>query len=153
MPKKYKFQFNWVVNGKLAIGTCPRYEEDLIKIKENHVKSIFGLCDPSEAIYPDNLQTIFKLERYVLPDHKSDTLVSSEDLLMARNTLNKLLQEGAVFLHCVAAMERSPLVCMAWLIKHKKLSITQSLDYMMSINKGTNPLPSQLKVLNDPILK
>ena len=30
---------------------------------------------------------------------------------------------------------------MAWLIKHKKLSITQSLDYMMSINKGTNPLP------------
>ena len=36
MPKKYKFKFNWVVNGKLAIGTCPRYEEDLIKIKENN---------------------------------------------------------------------------------------------------------------------
>ena len=110
MPKKYKFKFNWVVNRKLAIGTCPRYEEDLVKIKDNQIKSIFGLCDPSEAIY-------------------------------------------AVFLHCVAAMERSPLVCMAWLIKHKNLSITQSLDYMMSINKGTNPLPSQLKVLNDPILK
>lgn len=153
MPKKYKFKFNWVVNGKLAIGTCPRYEEDLIKIKENKIKSIFGLCDQSEAIYPDNLQAIFKLERYVLPDHKSDKLVSSEDLLIARNTLNKLLQEGSVFLHCVAAMERSPLVCMAWLIKYKNLSITQSLDYMMSINRGTNPLPSQLKVLNDPIFK
>ena len=104
MPKKYKFKFNWVVNRKLAIGTCPRYEEDLIKIKDNQIKSIFGLCDPSEAIYPDNLQTIFKLERYVLPDHKSDTLVSPEDLLIARNTLNKLLQEGPVFLHCVAAI-------------------------------------------------
>ena len=153
MQKKYKFKFNWVLNGKLAIGTCPRYEEDLIQIKENHIKSIFGLCDPTEAIYPDNLQTTFKLVRYVLPDHKSDILVSSEDLLNARNTLNKLLQEGPVFLHCVAAMERSPLVCIAWLIKYKNLSITQSLDYMMSINKGTNPLPSQLKVLNDPILK
>lgn len=153
MPKKYKFKFNWVLNGKLAVGTCPRQEEDLIKLKENNIKSIFGLCDSSEASYPENLQVLFKSVRYVIPDHKSDKLVSSEDLLNARNTLNQLLEEGPVFIHCVAAMERSPLVCMAWLIKNKNLSITQSLDYMMAINKGTNPLPSQLKVLNDPILK
>ena len=153
MLKKHKFKFNWVLNGKLAIGTFPRFEEDLIKIRENHIKSIFGLCHPDEASYPEILETIFKSVRYVLPDHKSDKLVSPENLLYARNTLSKLLEEGPVFIHCIAAMERSPLVCMAWLIKNKNLSITQSLDYMMSINKSTNPLPSQLKVLNDPILK
>ena len=153
MLKKYKFKFNWVLNGKLAIGTVPRYEEDLTELKANHIKSIFGLCHSNEASYPENLEKIFKSVRYVMPDHKSDTLVSPEDLLYARNTLSKLLIEGPVFIHCVAAMERSPLVCMAWLIKNKKLSITQSLDYMMSINRGTNPLASQLQVLNDPILK
>ena len=147
------FKFNWVLNGKLAIGTFPRYEEDIILLKKYNIKSILGLCHSNEASYPESLERIFKSVRYVMPDHKSDTLVSPKDLLYARNKLSELLGEGPVFIHCVAAMERSPLVCIAWLVKNKNLSITQSLDYMMSINRGTNPLPSQLKVLNDPILK
>ena len=37
---------------------------------------------------------------------------------------------------------------MAWLIKTKGLTVNESLSYMMQVHPGTNPLPSQLKVLN-----
>ena len=46
-------------------------------------------------------------------------------------------------------MERSPLVCIAWLIRNEKLSLQQALDYMMQVHKGTNPLPGQLKLLEE----
>ena len=61
------------------------------------------------------------------------------------------MQKGSVFVHCVAAMERSPLICMAWLISKKNLDLSQSLDYMMQVHPGTSPLPEQLKLLNDLI--
>jgi protein-tyrosine phosphatase len=46
-------------------------------------------------------------------------------------------------------MERSPLVCMAWLVEHKHLSPTDALDYLMQVHPGTNPLPQQLAVLRE----
>ncbi|WP_413404247.1 dual specificity protein phosphatase family protein [Synechococcus sp. MIT S9510] len=65
-------------------------------------------------------------------------------------TLLKSLQpEGPVFVHCVAAMERSPLVCMAWLVEHKHLPPTDALEYLMQLHPGTNPLPQQSSILRE----
>ena len=44
-------------------------------------------------------------------------------------------------------MERSPLVCMAWLVSRQGLAPLQALDYVMQIHPGTNPLPSQWQAL------
>jgi protein-tyrosine phosphatase len=44
-------------------------------------------------------------------------------------------------------MERSPLVCLAWLMRERGLSRLQALDYLMQVHPGTNPLPGQLNVL------
>ena len=46
-------------------------------------------------------------------------------------------------------MERSPLVCLAWLMQEQGLIQSQALDYLMQIHPGTSPLPEQLLVLND----
>jgi len=62
--------------------------------------------------------------------------------------LRELRKEGPVFVHCVAAMERSPLVCMAWLMQQEGLNSTEALDYLMQVHPGTNPLPGQLALLN-----
>ena len=45
-------------------------------------------------------------------------------------------------------MERSPLICIAWLIKENGLNVVQAMDYMMQVHNGTNPLPEQLAILN-----
>ena len=61
--------------------------------------------------------------------------------------LGELREHGPVFVHCVAAMERSPLLCLAWLIRRHGLSQQRALDYLMQVHVGTNPLASQLAVL------
>ena len=67
---------------------------------------------------------------------------------LAINTLAEIIESGPVYIHCLAGIERSPLVCMAWLVKNYNLTPTQALDYLMHVHKGTNPLPAQLKLLN-----
>ena len=44
-------------------------------------------------------------------------------------------------------MERSPLLCMAWLIRHRGLSRLEALEYLMHVHPGTSPLPEQLALL------
>ena len=56
---------------------------------------------------------------------------------------------GAVYIHCVAAMERSPLVCLAWLVQEHNLKPARALDYLMQVHPGTNPLPGQLALLQE----
>ena len=50
-------------------------------------------------------------------------------------------------------MERSPLICLAWLMKEKNLSSSEALDYLMQVHPRTNPLSGQLAVLKDPIFE
>ena len=61
--------------------------------------------------------------------------------------MRELLNHGPVFVHCVAAMERSPLVCLGWLVKEHRMNPDRALDYLMQQHPGTNPLPGQLKLI------
>ena len=61
--------------------------------------------------------------------------------------LRELRASGPVFVHCLAAMERSPLVCLAWLVSRHGQSPQAALDYLMQVHPGTNPLPGQLQLL------
>ena len=72
-----------------------------------------------------------------------------EELNLALSMLENISNKGSIFVHCKAAIERSPLLCMAWLIKKHDLTINQSLDYLMTVNKGTCPLNNQLSLLKD----
>ena len=46
-------------------------------------------------------------------------------------------------------MERSPLVCLAWLVQEHRMTPERALDYMMQQHPGTNPLPGQLALLHE----
>jgi protein-tyrosine phosphatase len=83
----------------------------------------------------------------VLPDHRAGRMPGAEELAQALAALAALRQQGPVFVHCVAAMERSPLVCLAWLMRQRGLSPQRALDYLMQVHPGTSPLPGQLELL------
>jgi protein-tyrosine phosphatase len=61
--------------------------------------------------------------------------------------LGVLQRQGPVFLHCVAGVERSPLVAMAWLVKRHGLGWQAALEYVQQCHPGTSPLPEQLASL------
>ena len=145
-----RFRIDWVLVNELAIGPAPRAERHLDRLADAGVKAILSLCAAEEALPPAGLSERFACKRLVLPDHRSGRLPELSELQSALDTLTELhCQHGAVFVHCVAAMERSPLVCLAWLVTQHKQKPEQALDYLMQVHPGTNPLPGQLALLQE----
>ena len=138
---------NWVLSNKLAVGPAPRNQEDMDFLKNNRIKWIFSLCSENEVDVEVEYEENFSCKRIVLPDHKYKEDLTIDKLNLAINTLAEIIEFGPVYIHCVAGIERSPLVCMAWLVKHYDLTPTQALEYLMDVNTGTNPLPKQFRLL------
>ena len=147
--KKYKFVFSWILKNKLAVGSSPLKQENIAYLQRKGIKNILGLCLESEVAWGDNISRNFSCERIFIPDSKSDSLPNFEDLTKILNKLHEYLGNGATFVHCFASVERSPLICIAWLIRHESLTIKQSLDYLMKVNRRTCPSANQLKLLED----
>ena len=147
MQRSRHFRFDWVLVDQLAIGPAPRAERHLDRLHDAGIRCILSLCASDEAIAPAGLSERFRTSCYVLPDHRAGRLPSLDELEIALGHLAELIQHGPVFVHCVAAMERSPLVCLAWLVTQHRMTPERALDYLMQQHPGTNPLPGQLALL------
>lgn len=142
-----RFRLDWVLVEELAIGPAPRADRHLDLLQEAGIKAVLSLCSPAEAALPEGLGERFAHQRCVLPDHRAGRLPDLSELEEALDALAALHQQGSVYVHCVAAMERSPLVCLAWLVSRHGQTPERALDYLMQVHPGTNPLPGQLALL------
>ena len=149
MQRSRYFRIDWVLVDQLAIGPAPKADRHLDRLHEAGISCILSLCSPDEATPPPGMDDGFLTKRYVLPDHRAGRLPTLNELETALQYLAELQQQGPVFVHCVAAMERSPLVCIGWLVIEHKMSPQRALDYMMQQHPGTNPLPGQLALLKE----
>ena len=143
-----RFKIDWVLRNELAIGPAPLKESHFKELKENNIKGILNLCTVEEAPINDDIRKIFTHKRYTLPDHKVNKNILISEIEEIISIIEILKEEGPLFIHCQAAIERSPLICMAWLVAKHKLSPQRALDYLMQVHPRTNPLPSQLKLLH-----
>ena len=142
------FKIDWVLQKELAIGPAPKKISHINDLIQEQIVSVLSLCSKDEVTYLEEIENTFNFKRVVLPDHKFKRPPTFDELSQALDTLSEIKKLGPVFVHCVAGVERSPLVCMAWLIRKHNLKPRQALDYLMEIHIGTNPLPSQLKLLD-----
>jgi hypothetical protein len=147
-PGLSRFRVDWVLVQELAVGPAPRADRHLDCLVEAGVKAVLSLCSEAEAPPPRALAARFVCRRLVLPDHRAERLPELVELEQALELLASLREHGPVFVHCVAAMERSPLVCLAWLVRRHGLTPQRALDYLMQAHPGTNPLPGQLQLLH-----
>jgi len=145
--KYKKFHIDWVLVNELAISKAPKNIYDIEIIKKNGIVSILSLCSISEAQPPEGLDIMFKTRRIILPDHKYNRDMTLLEINNALDLLSELREYGPVLVHCLAAVERSPIVCMGWLIRNNNLSLQEALDYLMQVHPGTSPLPNQLDLL------
>ncbi len=145
--KKYKFIFNWVLINKLAVGSSPLNKENISFLKKNGIKNILGLCLESEIEWEQNISKTFCCERIFIPDSKSEVLPNTKDLSRIYNQLILYLENGATFVHCFASVERSPLICILYIMRKFNLEVEDALDYVLSKHYLTNPTNAQLKVI------
>ncbi len=142
--------FEWVAINQLAIGRAFKEEKYIKILQEKKIKSVLCLCDENESPNLDYASHNILFKRIILPDHKSSESLKLESLEKAFETLQYLVKNHpAVYLHCFAAVERGPLLCLAYLIKEKQINFNDAIAYMMQINKTTNPMSSQIKVLKE----
>ena len=142
-----RFRLDWVLVEDLAVGPAPRAERHLDRLEAAGLKAVLSLCGSDEAALADGLSERFRHQRFVLPDHRAGRLPELAELEGALAALADLSQQGPVYVHCVAAMERSPLVCLGWLVSRHRQSPERALAYLMQVHPGTNPLPGQLALL------
>ena len=151
-PDSSRFKVNWVLIDELSLGKIPSKDRHAVVLSKAGVKCILSLCSPEEATLSVKIKENFAHKCVVLPDHKSSKSLELDQLNQALDTIEEFLQNvGPVYVHCIAAMERSPLVCLGWLIRKHNLDPQSALDYMMQIHPGTNPLPEQLNLLKSVI--
>ena len=143
-----RFRIDWVLTNDLAVGPAPREDWHIQRLKADGIHGVLSLCSLEEAQSPRGFTDQFQCQRIVLPDHRSAEFPSLQQLKSSLLALSELRQQGPVFVHCVAAVERSPLICMAWLVQEQQLNPTEALDYLMQVHPGTNPLPGQLALLH-----
>ena len=149
MPRSRYFHVDWVLTDAIAIGPAPRHARHLERLQEMGIQGILSLCSEVEAIPPKDLSDSFVTRRFVLPDHRAGRLPRLDELKEALGHLSELSSQGSVYVHCVAAMERSPLVCLGWLVQQHNMRPENALDYLMQQHPGTNPLAGQLSLIKD----
>ena len=147
MLNKKSFSYSWVLVDELMVGSAPIHKDNLIELKKEGVKSVLSLCSAEEVKLPYEISEFFVCQRFVLPDHTYNTNPKTEEMLEVLSILDVLIKNGPVYVHCFAGVERSPLVCMAYLIKYRRYSVQIALDYLMSIHPKTNPLDQQIQLL------
>ncbi|MEX0588815.1 MAG: dual specificity protein phosphatase [Cyanobium sp.] len=138
---------SWVLRGELAVGPAPLVDEHLHQLEREGLVAVLSLCSEEEATPPACLAERFHWRRCVLPDHKSCRPPELAELQRAVTLLEELAPLGPVYVHCQAGVERSPLVCMAWLMRRRHLRLIDALDYLKRVHPPTGPLAEQLACL------
>ncbi|MEB3320956.1 MAG: dual specificity protein phosphatase [Cyanobium sp.] len=132
---------------ELALGPAPSRDDHLQLLREEGCRAVLSLCQPGEQPHLEGLDQQITWRSVPLPDHRSSEPLTPLRLEAALQALDQLQECGPVFVHCLAARERSPLVCMAWLMRVRGLSRQQALEYVSQVHPGTNPLPQHLALL------
>ena len=83
-----------------------------------------------------------------MPDSHTDQLPTFVQLQKAFHALEEFIKDDITFIHCVASIERSPMLCILYVMKKYNITLENSLDYVKRMHKYTNPTNSQLKILN-----
>ena len=143
----YPLSVGWVLRDQLLEGPAPRTFAHVLHLRSAGIKAVLSLCRKDEAQPPVKLEQYFISARLALPDHRSRESMQVDQLLHALALLDFCSDYGPVYVHCLAGIERSPLVCMAWLMRRRRLTPLQALDYMSQSHPLSNPLPCQLSLL------
>ena len=144
-----KFNFNWVLNNQLSIGSKPNSKENYEFLKEKRTISILSLCEINKHDEALLSNFHFFTKNLILPDHKSIDKMTIKQLKIAVDELNNLLKYGPTFVHCYAGIERSTTVILSWLKLYKKLQFETALEYLMQVHPMTNPLSYQLQLVRE----
>ena len=139
--------FDWVLDNLLAIGALPRkgWAKDF---KDHGIHVILSLCDEAEGKLPKAIAQQFRCVRVPLPDSRYRRSLTVEELGDAVDLIHWHVQKNQpVYLHCLAGIERSPLVAIAYLARHRSMDLLDAVGWLSHVHRRSRPIPAQLQVV------
>jgi protein-tyrosine phosphatase len=148
-PARNPLSVDWVIPNKLAVGRLPQTGdgEQLTKAK---IKVVLSLCSEQEGVLPEEISQNFQCFRLVLPDRHYSTNMTAEQLAKAVNIVYESIQNQLpIFVHCLAGIERSPTVCIAYLCKYHKMELWEAANWLKQVHPNSLPNDSELRAIRE----
>lgn len=140
---------SWVIPGKLAVGRLPRVGEGA-QLASQNIKVVLSLCAEVEGTLPEDIREHFQCLKYCLPDSHYDTEMQVSDLAAAVALVHQTIeQQLPLYIHCLAGMERSPTVCIAYLCRYHHLELWEAVNWLKQVHSRTLPTEAQLRVIRE----
>jgi hypothetical protein len=141
--------FSWVIPGKLAVGGLPQVE-DHPRLVAAHIQVVLSLCAEIEGCLPEIITRDFNCLRFILPDRYYTTHLEGQQLSQAVEIVHQSVQNQLpVYVHCLAGIERSPTVCIAYLCLYQNLELWEALNWVKQVHPSAMPNESQLRALRE----
>jgi hypothetical protein len=145
--------YSWIITGKLGIGPIPRTSAHWTQLENDGFRSRFSCCYPQEQIYQP-IPNYWKSEQFALPDHRSQEILTIDQLIVALNKAVAVLNQSdsALYLHCFAGQERSALMAVGIVSILQETDLFESLDFIRQCHKKARPLYSHLEILEQALM-
>lgn len=139
--------FSWIRSGRLAIGGFPRAAEHWQSLEACGIQRVFSCCHSSEG--PWSPPSHWPARQLALPDHRVAAPLEEPLLREALALLEELYQQGsgALYLHCWAGQERSPLMAVALLCRSEGMPLLDALALVRRSHPQARPILAQLALL------
>ncbi|NJP09720.1 MAG: dual specificity protein phosphatase family protein [Leptolyngbyaceae cyanobacterium RU_5_1] len=140
---------SWVISKKLAVGAAPTLQT-LPELAKHGIQVLVSLCAETEARLPDEVQQHFECVRLVLPDSHCAEQLTPDQLAKAVALLHHpIANQRTVFVHCLAGIERSPTVCIAYLCQHHQFELWEATKWLKQVHPRSMPTNAQMQVLRE----
>ncbi|MDX2100203.1 MAG: dual specificity protein phosphatase [Leptolyngbyaceae cyanobacterium bins.59] len=131
----------------MAVGSSPQPGDEALLAKAN-IKIVFSLCANSEETLPEEVSQNFRCLRLVLPDSRYKNEMQPSQLAAAVDIVHHSVEhELPIYVHCLAGIERSPTVCIAYLCQHHGMQLWEAVNWLKQVHPSSMPTESQLRVI------
>ena len=138
---------HWILPTQLALGGLPTSGDRTI-LAQSNISVVFSLCAPSEGVLPEEITQNFRCVRVILPDSRYVAALQVEQLAQVVTSIHQFIQrQHPVYVHCLAGIERSPTVCIAYLCQYHNMKLWEAFDYVKGICPRAMPTDAQLKTV------
>lgn len=147
IPADQPLPYSWVLTNQLAVGPLPSSPAHWQQLESAGLRSCFSCCYPEEeglCVPPAH----WGRAGCPLPDHRGQEPLDLERLASALDAAEQLLQaEPPLYLHCMAGMQRSPLLAVGLTARLRQLSMLDALDWVRRCHPVAQPVFSHLELL------
>ena len=151
-PSGPPLPYSWILTNQLAIGPRPITPFHWQQLEEAGLRGRFSCC------YPQEEEILLPPPGWIsagvsLPDHRKQEVLRSERLIEALTVAEQLMEQGApIYLHCLAGIERSPLLAVGLTARSRQIDLYAALDWVRRCHPPALPIYEHLEMM-DQVLR